>query len=166
MEKNNILEILKQAILKEIRAKTLYLDVAQKSKSPEVRHIFEIMASEEQSHIDFLSTQYKNYSKTQSFTTTELNVKEQKIASIILSDDLKNQISSAGYEAAAISAAIELENKAIEFYTSQAQKATNNQEKEFFLFLANWERTHHEILLKLDKELTEKIWFDNQFWPF
>lgn len=164
----NILDILKQAIVKEIRAKTLYLEVAHKTQSAEVKRIFELMANEEQTHVDFLSEQYKQYSQTQTFRKPEntTNQTDQKIADIVLSADLKEQISSAGFEAAAITASIELETRAIEFYTQQAQQATSAEEKEFFQFLANWERTHYEVLIKLDKELTEKIWFDHQFWPF
>ena len=87
-------------------------------------------------------------------------------ASIILNNNLKKEISAASYEAAAISAAIDMENNAIKTYTERANLATDKNEKDLFNWLANWEKTHHEILIHIDNELKESIWFDNKFWPF
>jgi rubrerythrin len=39
-------------------------------------------------------------------------------------------------------------------------------EKKLFNWLADWEKGHLKILNDLDNDLKEKIWYDNQFWPF
>lgn len=152
----------------ESRGKALYLEVAEKTKSPDVKHIFELMAAEEQTHIEYLSEQYKSFSKDQTFMKQEFQNSDtdDTIAKLILNPSIKEQISGAGFEAAAISAAIDMETKAIEIYSKWAKESSDNNEKALFEWLADWEKSHYEMLIKLDKELTEKVWFDNQFWPF
>ena len=71
-----------------------------------------------------------------------------------------------GFEAAAISAAIDFENRAIEVYTNRAKEATDSNEKEMYQMLADWEKTHHRLLYNLNEDLKEQIWNDNNFWPF
>ena len=60
----------------------------------------------------------------------------------------------------------DMEKKAIEIYSKQAESAVDINEKKLFSWLADWEKGHLKILNDLDNELKEKIWFDNQFWPF
>lgn len=164
---NDALNTIKQAILMEAKGKSLYLEVAAKTESQDVRDIFETMAAEEQTHIDYLSEQYKSFTSKGTFLKQTFKTEnEENIANLVLNPDIKNQISAADFEAAAISAAINMEKKAIEVYSDFAKKSNNEEEKALFTWLAEWENSHLELLVKLDKELTEKIWFDNKFWPF
>lgn len=152
----------------EHRGKSLYATVAGQTRSAEVRKIFQTMADEEQMHIDFLQKQYASYKKSGTFDSNsfESQAADEAIASVILTDKIKKDISGAGFEAAAISAAIDMENKSIEVYAARAQEATDPNEKELYDWLANWEKGHHKLLLDLNKQLTEKVWHDNSFWPF
>ena len=167
METTKATEILKMAILMEKRGKAFYEAVAEQTKSEEVKKIFAIMASEEQTHIEFLSRQYLSYQKNHEFVKDDFNGKAYgSIADLILSGNVKKQISAASYEAAAISAAIDMETKAIEVYSKRAAETNDAKEKELYLWLADWEKGHHKILNNLNEELKQSIWFDNQFWPF
>ncbi len=164
---SNTLEILKKAILLERRGKSFYSQVAQQTNNPDVRNIFETMASEEGLHEDYLSRQYLSYQKEGRFEAVDLPKDEDDgIANLVLSDDLKKSIEAASFEAAAISAAIDMETKAIKVYEAQAEATTDPQEKELYQWLADWEKTHHKILFELDEDLKHRIWNDNQFWPF
>ena len=165
MENTQSNEILKTAILMEKRGKAFYEMVAQQTKSDDVKKIFTMMAEEEQTHVEFLSKQFANYNKNQKFDKIELKA-DAGIVDEILSGDIKKQISAASFEAAAISAAIDMETKAIEVYSKQAAAATDPNEKELFSWLADWERGHHKVLHELNEQLKEDIWYDNQFWPF
>lgn len=165
MENSKTAEILKLAILMEMRGQTFYKQVANQTKSAEVKKIFELMAKEEHIHEKFLSEHYREYQKNNKLNEIDLPSSEG-FANIILNEKLKKEISAASYEAAAISAAIDMENNAIKIYSERANLATDKNEKNLFLWLANWEKTHHEILLQIDNELKESIWYDNQFWPF
>jgi len=167
MEKNSALDILKTAILLEKRGKAFYETVAAKTDDEEVRKIFSIMAKEEQLHIEFLGQHFKNFESSGNFQKVGMKPKaDESVADMVLSKDITKRISAAGFEAAAISAAIDMENKAIEVYSKRAKESNDPVERELFDFLANWERSHHKILHELNEELKEKIWHDNQFWPF
>lgn len=168
MENTKTLEILKQAILLEKRGKAFYASSAMQSTDADVKKIFEIMAEEEDAHIRFLSEQYKAYNASKKFAITELpsDVLQEGTVEKILTEKIKKQISAASFEAAAIAAAIDMENRAIAVYAERAQSATDPEEKKFYEWLAEWERGHHKLLHELDNELKEKVWNDNNFWPF
>jgi rubrerythrin len=84
----------------------------------------------------------------------------------VLTDEIKGQINAAGYEAAAIGAAMEFEAKAVALYSSRAEASGDANEKALYTMLAGWERGHHQWLARIDKELREEVWYDNNFWPF
>lgn len=165
---NTIIDVLKQAILMEHRGKALYAQVAEQTKDEEVKKIFNIMVEEEQTHIDFLSKQLSHFKKNQQFHSNDFSSQQhaEDIVQNILNNEITSQISGAGFEAAAISAAIDMESKAIEVYSNEAKKATDPNARELFEWLANWEKGHHKLLLEMNKKLTEQIWHDNNFWPF
>ncbi|MFH1993288.1 MAG: ferritin family protein [Pseudomonadota bacterium] len=75
-------------------------------------------------------------------------------------------MSAAGFEAAAISAAIAMEERAVKLYSESAETTADPEAKALYEWLARWEREHLNFLLDLDKAIKEKIWFDNKFWPF
>jgi rubrerythrin len=160
-------DILKLAILLERKGKAFYTQVARQTESKAVKQVFETMAEEEDAHINFLSKQYKHYEEKQTFLPNELHVEDDHAETDeILSAQVKKEISAASFEAAAISAAIEFENKAIEVYSDRAKKATDSNEKEMYQMLADWEKTHHKLLFRMNEDLKEDIWNDNNFWPF
>lgn len=167
METKNTLDILKMAILMEKRGVAFYTTVSGQTPDPEISNIFKIMAEEESVHVKFLSEQFLSFEKNKEFSCPNLqDPSADGIAGMILSDEVKNRIAAAGYEAAAISAAIDMEKKAIEVYSTQAGAATDPNEKKLFTWLSDWEKSHLKILNDLDNELKEKIWNNNQFWPF
>ncbi len=159
------MEILKTALLLERRGKTFYTKVAEQATDPDVQEIFEIMAEEEDEHIKILSEQFSHYKQHQRFKEVKLPKGSADTASEILSEKIKDKISAASYEAAAISSAIDMETRAIKIYTERAAQATDPDEKKFYQWLADFEKGHHQILFDLDNDLKERIWNDNHFWP-
>jgi rubrerythrin len=167
METQNTLDILKMAILMEKRGFAFYTTVAEQTSDPEISNVFKTMAAEESIHVKFLSEQFLSFEKNQEFTCPNLQDQTADgIANMVLSGEVKNRVAAAGFEAAAISAAIDMEKKAIEIYSTQAETATDPNEKILYNWLSNWEKGHLKILNDLDNELKEKIWYNNQFWPF
>ena len=125
------------------------------------------MAEEEEEHIRFLSKQFAEFQKSGKFVQNETSgSNDRNEVTEILCEQVKNEITAAGFEAAAISAAIDFENRAIEVYQGRADEATDPNEKSLYQMLADWERTHHKLLFKLNEDLKEEIWNDNNFWPF
>ena len=167
METPKALEILKMAILMEKRGHAFYAKVAEQTPDPDMKHIFLTMADEETQHVKFLAEQYISYEKNSSFKKVDLpDLANEGFATLILTEEMKLKISSAGFEAAAISAAIDFEKKAVEVYSKQAETTDDSNERALYHWLANWESGHLKILSDMDNELKEKIWNDNQFWPF
>ena len=167
MDNLKSLEILKNALIMEKRGEAFYKKVAEQTTDNDVKLVFNTMASEEHTHIEFLSRQYASFFKHHTFEIEEFPENTDNSATeMILAENITKNISSAGYEAAAISAAIDMENKAIEVYTERALNATDPNEKKLYEWLAKWEQGHHKLLYFMDNELKEKIWFDNHFWPF
>ena len=166
METTKAIDILKQAILLEKRGYSFYSTVAAQCADEDVKKIFITMADEETMHVKFLSEQFAHYDKTHSFLKVTLPEGADDASDHILSDEVKGKISAAGFEAAAISAAVDFEKRAIEIYANRAAATEDPNEKELYTFLSEWEKTHLKILSDLDNELKEKVWFDNQFWPF
>lgn len=161
------LEILKNAILLEKRGKAFYLKVAEQAEHSQVKHFFEMMAEEENNHIKMLSSQFKEYQANKQFAPNSFDDKSSSnAASEVLTRELKEKISSAGFEAAAISAAMAMEEQAIKLYRERSETAEDPEEKSLYKWLAAWEIDHLNSLVKIDNSLKEKIWNDNNFWPF
>ncbi len=160
-------DILKEAILLERRGKAFYTTAARQTQSEAARKIFEMMAAEEDDHINFLSKQFAHYDQHKEFMKNEAagDVDDSTVMAI-LSEEIKKQVDAAGFEAAAISAAMDFETRAVQIYSDRAQSATDPHEKEMYQMLADWEKGHHHWLHKINEDLKEQVWYDNNFWPF
>ena len=160
-------DILKEAILLERRGKAFYTTAARQTQSEAARKIFEMMAAEEEEHINFLSKQFAYYEQNKAFKKIdEHGDTDESTVMAILSEEIKKQVSAAGFEAAAISAAMDFETRAVQIYSDRAVAATDPNEKEMYQMLADWEKGHQFWLHKINEDLKEQIWFDNSFWPF
>ena len=167
MSEDRATEILKNAILLEKRGYAFYSKVAEQAKGDAVKKFFRLMADEETAHVQILSDQFKFYQANRRFRHSDPKEGgEFATATEILTGELKRQISAADYEAAAIAAAMSMEQKAIEVYSRRAAEAQDPDEKALYGWLAGWEKAHLDFLARIDRELTEEIWNDNRFWPF
>ena len=160
------LEILKSALLLELRGKSFYEKAADSAEDQAVKEFFVKLAEDEISHVQILSEQYKSYKKNGTFVEMKRNSSNESVANAVLTDALKQRIAGAGFESAAISAAMGMEERAIKLYSQRAEASTDPQEKALYKWLAEWETQHLEFLAAIDKEVTEALWNDNSFWPF
>ena len=159
------LDIVKGALLLEHKGKALYESVAEATKIEGVRELFKMLVREEAKHIELLTKQYSRILKGESPDASDLEKEDATVTAEIMSDDVVREVHGAGYEAAVISAALEFEKNAVNFYSRQAEEAESEGEQKLFRWLVRWEKTHMMMLAKLDNELKEQIWYDNQFWP-
>lgn len=167
MSEDRSTEILKNAILLEKRGHAFYSKVAQQARGEAVKKFFQLMAEEEVNHVKLLSEQFKAYRSSKKFKAHTYDDQDEfKTATSILTADLKRQIAAADYEAAAVAAAMAMEKNAVQIYSSRAAETQDPDEKALYRWLAEWETRHLNFLAKIDRELTEEIWHDNQFWPF
>ncbi|MCJ7580248.1 MAG: ferritin family protein [Candidatus Aminicenantes bacterium] len=166
MDQLSRLDILKGALLLEYRGMALYESAVKTTENPEVKSLFSMLVNEEIKHIEVLRkhlSQVQNQSAPIDYS--ELDKLFPRKTDPILSKDIIRNVHGAGYEAAVISAALDFEKKAVEYYSDQASRSEDQGEKTLFKWLTNWEVGHMQMLADLDRELKEKIWNDNQFWP-
>jgi len=162
------LEIIKQALLLEKRGKSFYSKVAEHTQHASVREFFQLMAEEEQNHIHALLKQYKAMKERGRFEAGSFDesIDIRQTADQVLSNEIIKLINGADYESAAISAAISMEERAVKVYSERAESATDAEEKKLYSWLTRWERAHLHQLLEIDRVISERIWNDNNFWPF
>ena len=166
MAEKKEIEILKKALLLEMRGREFYQRVSKDSESRAVSSLFDIMAQEEGKHIEYLSRQFANFSAKGEFLQPELEGEDQTAVQEILSSEIRSQISAAGYEAAAISAAMEMENRAVSVYSERAKSSDDPRERKLYEWLARWETGHLKFLSEINDQLLEEVWHENSFWPF
>lgn len=159
-------DILKEAILLEKRGRQFYLSVAAQVTEPEVRRVFESMAEEEERHIRALSYRLVIARNGEPAGAHAISPDEKPGTSAeILSREVLSRISAAGFEASAIAAAIALEDRAIRVYERRATEAAGAEERDLFRWLADWEKGHLALLEDMDRQLQDRVWNDNHFWP-
>ncbi len=157
MPEDAALEVLKMALLLERQGKVFYEQVAAQTRSPAVRELFATLAAEEQKHAEIL---------VERGGTAAPGPVPDTLSKLVLNREIRRQIGAASYEAAAISAAIDMENRAVALYSERAREAADPAERAMYQWLADWERTHQRFLARLHQELLEEIWHDSRFWPF
>lgn len=165
MAAETTLDILKNAILLEKKGRAFYGQVAAQAAHPEVKRFFEMMADEEAQHIAILTDQFKAYRENARFNPFDAPA-DGDIADKVLTRDLADAIAAADYEAAAISAAMAMEKNAVRLYAERAASAADPAEKTLYDWLSRWEQSHLRFLAEVDREITERIWTDNNFWAF
>lgn len=165
MTENSTLDILKDAILLERRGEAFYRTAANQSTNSQVKAFFETMAAEEVQHVKILSDQFRTFKETGGFKAPDTS-RTGSIAKNVLTAEVKSRIAAADFEAAAISAAMLMEERAITLYANRAKDAADPQEKQLYKWLAEWETEHLEFLAAIDVEIRERIWNDRGFWPF
>ena len=167
MEKSKTLNILKNAFLMERQGKSLYETARDSADDPSVKAFFQTLADDEQEHMDILEKQFKSIMSSGKFAAGGYdNDGASEPAPAILTDEVKSKINAAGFEATAITAAIGFEQNAIKLYSLRSEEATDPEEKKLYKWLSVWETTHLKKLTNLQEELMERVWEDNNFWPF
>ena len=167
MTADQSIDILKEAILLERRGQAFYRKVAGQAGDSAVQEFFEMMAQEEALHIEILETQFAAFAQNGQFRDIGVgDSNDISNANQVLNASVTQKIAAADFEAAAISAAMLMEERAIDLYSRQAKSAQDPKEAVLYQWLADWEQGHLSYLARLDKEIREAVWNDQQFWPF
>lgn len=160
------LTILKHAILMEKKGQSLYLKAMEHAQNDAVKAFFKDLADDEQEHVNILERQFRAFMAHGKFMAGHVeNHGPAGHAPDILDGAVQKNISAAGFEAVAITAAIGFEEKAVRTYADQAAKTEDPEEKQLYTWLSAWEKTHLKKLTALEKLLMDQVWEDNHFWP-
>jgi len=154
---------LKEAYYLEVRGNALYRDSMKREMGAELRQLFSFFAKEEEKHADILREQLVALKAGDPLVFKERPMEKMDIGFSI--QQIAAAINAAGFESALVSAALDFERRAYEFYSEQSANEEDPGLKALYNWLAGWERRHMELFAELDNEIKESIWYDNNFWP-
>ncbi len=168
MENKIIIEGIKKAMQAEWDGHNFYKMAADKTTDKTAKDVFASLAKDELDHLNFLKAQYKSFKQS---GKPDSNVKLTKpkwleSSSAIFSEDFKKRLAEAHFEVSALAIAAQLELNSINYYRAEADKSTDPTVKDFYLKLADWELSHHRLLLEQQKQVQEDYWFKSNFYPF
>jgi rubrerythrin len=164
--KKEILIAMRKAMQGEIDSINLYQESAIKSTDKEVKKFFCERVEEEKKHYNFLLKAYKDIDTDKSPVDLTIELTNSHPYTPIINPDFVKRLAENSFIFSAISTGILLEKTSFDYYEKQAQEAQIDEIKKLYNVLADWEKTHYDDLLKLQKE-TEKIYWEiNNFEPF
>ncbi|MFZ5787908.1 MAG: ferritin family protein [Acidobacteriota bacterium] len=163
-----ILEILRKAYQIEVDGFTFYSMTAARASKPAVRELFEKLAHDEVQHQAFLKEVVRKYDEKGS-EAFRMNLRAPELSAFtakIFSDRFREQAAGAEFEVAALSIGMTLESRAIDYFSGAAGGAADADVKQFYEFLADWERQHLEALSNLYNLVRADFWEHSGFSPF
>ena len=164
--KTAMMEVIKEALLAEVKGHQLYCNAAKTTSDPAVEGIFDALARDEEKHIEVLKAQVKNLFDGGQIDLGIVSTLEVGAGShAIIDDDFKSSLKKGTFEMAAIGIGCDLEKRAIAYYSEHAEKTDNPELKKLFTWLTEWEKGHLAQLLDLEKFYKDAFWAEQGFMP-
>ena len=166
--RDQILDVLKRAYQIEVDGYTFYSMTADKADKPAVRELFAKLASDEVQHQAFLREVLKHYDEkgNAAFALHHRPPELRAFTQQVFSDQFRAQAQGAAFETAVLSVGMTLESRAIAYFSGAAEATPEREVKEFYQFLADWERQHLEALNNLYGIVRADFWEQSGFAPF
>jgi len=158
-----VLEVIKESIKLELNGQSFFEKVADKTHNELGKKMFLKLASDEAQHLRVFSEIFTEM-VGEDWKKQLGDIRSKHDAPMI--DALAKKVESAGKEERAseleaISIAMELERKAIDFFCNAAQKTTDEKAREIFGRIADEERLHYDLLqAQYDHLSNSGYWFD------
>jgi rubrerythrin len=166
--RDTILEIVGKAYQIETDGYTFYSMTAERATKPAVQELFAKLASDEVQHQAFLKSVAKNYDEQGSAAfKMQMKVPDARALSAqIFTGKFREQASGAQFETAVLSIGMTLESNAIKYFTTAAKQASDQEVKEFYQFLGDWEQQHYEMLQNIFNMVRADHMAEGGFSPF
>ena len=164
--KTAMMEVVKEALLAEVKGHQLYSHAANATTDPAVKGIFDSLAKDEEAHIAILKDQI-----TSLFAGGKLDIGVVSSMEVgagshaIIDDAFKRSLKKGTFEMAAIGIGCDLEKRAIAYYSEHAEKTNDPDLKQLFTWLTEWEKGHLSQLLDLEKFYKDAFWAEQGFMP-
>lgn len=166
LQKQAVIEAIKSAIMVEIKGKELYNHAVTQAKDGAIRVLFEMLAKDEDDHVRILQNQYRHLMEEGKIDLDDVSPVEVEHGALnIVDDEIKKSIQRGTFEMAVIAIGCDLERKAISFYKEQAAKTEDDQLKQLFTWLTEWEAGHLSALIELESSYQDAYWADQGFSP-
>ena len=165
---SDIREILSMAYQVEVDGYTFYSMVADQAKQPAVQELFDKLARDETEHKAYLKTVMMDYEEkgTEAFNIGKRDPVLKDFAATIVTEKFKKEAKGAEFEMGALSIGMTLETNAIKVFSDAAKNAAEQEVRDFYQFLADWEKEHLNSLQELHKSVRQDFWAEGGFSPF
>jgi rubrerythrin len=163
-----IKEVLRKAYQIEVDGYTFYSMAAETSDKPAIQDLFDKLASDEVQHKAFITNVMGSYEDKgiEAFNIRRRDPDLKAFTDTIYSADFKAKADEAEFEMGVLSVGMTLETRAIEYFSGAAKHADEAEVRDFYQFLADWEKGHLEALQKLYGGIREDYWAEGGFSPF
>ncbi|NWF99395.1 MAG: ferritin family protein [Thermoanaerobaculaceae bacterium] len=167
-QREAILDILRQAYQIEVDGYTFYSMTAERADKPAVQELFAKLASDELQHQAFLKEIGRDFEAkgAVAFAIHRRTPDAKALSQQVFSERFREQAQGATFELAVLSVGMTLETRAITYFAEAAKGASEKEVREFYEFLADWERQHLDALQKLHGMVRGDFWADGRFSPF
>jgi len=168
MPDDDIREILKKAYQIEVDGYTFYSMAADRASKPAVQELFDKLARDEIQHKAYLQGVMGSYEDKgiEAFNIHRRDPDLQSFSSTIFTEEFKRQVHGAELELGVLSIGMTLESNAIRYFSGAAENAAEEEVREFYQFLADWEQQHLEALQALYHGVRQDFWDEGGFSPF
>ena len=165
---DDIREVLKKAYQIEVDGYTFYSMAADRADKPAVQELFDKLARDELQHKAYLQGVIGSYEDkgVEAFTIQRRDPDLKTFTDTIYTDGFKAQARDADFEMGVLSIGMTLETRAIQYFSNAAKSASEDEVRDFYQFLADWEKEHLDALQKLHTGVREDYWADGGFSPF
>ena len=168
MAHDEILEILRKAYQIEVDGYTFYSMTADRASKPAVQELFDKLARDEVQHKAYLQSVIGSYQE-KGLAAFNVNLRDPDLRAFtasIFTEEFKKQAHGADFELGALSIGMTLETNAIKYFSGAAENTAEKEVREFYEFLADWERQHLEALQALYNGVRQDFWSDSGFSPY
>jgi rubrerythrin len=166
--REQILEILKKAYQIEVEGYTFYAMTAKQATKPAVKELFEKLAHDEVQHQNFLKSVGKRYDAegTAAFAVAKPAVDLSALTDHVFTARFKEQARGAAFEMGVLSVGLTLETNAMAHFNHAAGATDSAEVREFYRYLAEWEKQHFDALNALYTSIRADFWGMGGFAPF
>lgn len=163
-----ILGIVGKAYQIETDGYTFYSMTAERATKPAVQELFSKLASDEMQHQAFLRSVARNFDEkgVAAFRFDVKTPEARAVASQIFTGKFREQAAGAQFEQAVLSIGMTLESNAIKYFSTAAKQATDQEVREFYQFLADWEQQHYDSLQNIFSMVRADHMAESGFSPF
>lgn len=167
-EREQILEILRKAYQIEVDGYTFYSMTAAQAKKPAVKELFERLAHDEVLHQNFLTGVGTRYGTdgTAAFAVTKPAVTMGGLTDHVFTARFQEQAKGAAFEMGVLSVGLTLETNAMAHFNRAADTAGSTEVRDFYRYLADWEKQHFDALNSLYSVIRSDFWEMGGFAPF
>jgi len=165
---DDIHEILRKAYQIEVDGYTFYSMTAERATKPAVQELFDKLARDEVQHKAYLQSVIGSYEEkgVAAFKMPHRDPDLKAFTATIFTDQFKKQAQGADFELGVLSIGMTLETNAIKYFSGAAENTNETEVKDFYLFLADWEKKHLDALQMLFNGVREDHWAEGGFAPY